>query len=247
MPIDVLVPTLTGREPGGLEYVPDYGCATVDLCPGWANAANHLLDISDSDVLLMDDDITLTLDTFTLFEAVKPHADIIGFMLAEPPTETYPLAHVHSAGAGLVFLEKYVGLVPPQGDNHVGEVRTPAYVAHVSASCMFIKRRVIESGLRFPEWPGQLYEDVRFTVEAWLQGFRVAYCPGLVFHEHSAAKNRENDPEFEARMQQNYDLLAEWLVEIGIDKRLKDGEVPYGRQPIPQVPVPEDTPARGQA
>lgn len=239
--IDVLVPTLTGRCPEGLQFVP--GRYYTSLCdtPGWAKAANSLLGYSERDVLLMDDDVTLTPHTFTLFEAVRPHADIIGFTLAEPPTKTYPLAHVHSAGVALVFLEGYVGLVPPQGESHLVEIKEPAYVAHVSASCMFIKRRVIESGLRFPEWPGQLYEDVRFTVEAWLRGFRVAYCPGLVLHDHSATKNRT--PDNEERMQQNYDLLVKWLEEIDIDKRLKEGQVPIGRQPLSQVSVPQDTPA----
>ena len=41
---------------------------------------------------------------------------------------------------------------------------------------------VLTAGVRFPVWPGVHSEDVAFTYDCWLHGFKVLYVPNRAEH-----------------------------------------------------------------
>ena len=222
--LDVLVATIDeSRTPGGLEHIGQPFRLLVDTSKGWANAANTLLDQAKGDALFLDDDVTLTASTLALLPAYYDKADIFGFTLVSPGEGWNASWRVVSAGFGLDSANN----TRPASD--IREVMTPAYVAHVTASALYIKAHVLRAGLRFPIWPGAHYEDVAFTVEAWIRGFKVAYLPGLIEHPLTAAgagKTKSAEDNFNRRRAQNEALYKAWMD----DKDLS--LVPRQRMPI---------------
>lgn len=245
--ITVLCATKGEQKPVGLEFVPvnnDAGIpvmgATISVVPNsdyhechakpWAVAANTLLDGCPGDALFLDDDIELTPWAFSQFERYRGQADIIGFSLFRPTAQGLALQSAgfqfmktgDGAGAMLMPLTSMVDLL------------RPCYVAHVTASCMYLSDKVIRSGLRFPVWPGQHHEDVAFTYEAWLRGFKVMHLPGLVIHHMPDAgtvgATKSKDAGFENDRMVNWAMLQKWQVDNNImdeiGKRIPLGAVP---------------------
>lgn len=229
--IDVLVATLGQRAPRGLAHVGEHNLI-VDASAGWATAANRLLDQSTRDVLFIDDDIILTPHTFDAFRAVRDHADVFGFTLCQPGTEQV-------TSAGFVMLPGASGHLDMRPLYALGAstLFRPQYVAHVTASCLYIKREVIAAGVRFPVWPGQHHEDVAFTFDCWLHVFKVAYVPGLVYHElqssTGAGATKSTLPTFEADRAINARHLAEWIAEHDIQGACRSGVIPIGALEVP--------------
>lgn len=234
-PLDVLVATKDGRKPGGLEHLGDHQ-VLMNRIPGWVNAANYLLDDSarsGHDALFIDDDVTLTSSTFDLLDKYWDKAEVFGFTLVPPNDQ-----RVLSAGVEWRYetdgrtIEKTLQCQKPPG------IFIPSYVPHVTASCMVVKKEVLRAGVRFPVWPGMHLEDVAFTLECWLKGFRVAYLPGLAYHDAVAeggvtvGATKRHDPEFHARRRLNQQHLIEWTAEHGVDKALEAGEMPFFGRPI---------------
>lgn len=219
--LDVCIATLGKRKPTGLRYLGtegvDYRILTDSSAP-WGAAANALLDASENDVLFMDDDIELlpkTVPPKCALNWLAPDADVIGFMLRDPfNTGKLPQGpYICSAQGGQVHpLPAAVG----------GAMLKPVYCAHVTASLLYVKRSAIDGGLRFPVWPGSHYEDVAFTMDAWVKGFKVAFVPLLAHHHMSnaAGATKGVDPDFEARRAQNLGLFQQWCIDNGIAEKI---------------------------
>lgn len=234
---DVLVATKGERHPQGLVHVPGHHVLRESYAPGWASAANELLGASRNDAIFMDDDVTILPGTFDLLLQYWERADIFGFTLVSPDRN-----RVLSSGFDFRYQVSPDGKAVSRvlmGLQRPADLLQPAYVPHVTASLMVIKRRVIESGLRFPAWPGVHFEDVRFTLEAWIKGFKVAYLPGLAIHDMvmqdgkplvGATKSKEAD--FEQRRNVNAEHLALWMAQADIDKHLRQGTIPVSPVPI---------------
>lgn len=217
--IDVLIATLGEREPAGLEQLGDYRVLTSRVTP-WAVAANMLLGQAENDVLFLDDDITLEEDILTAITPYYDKADIFGFLLC---SETIKDGYRSYTPASWGFTLNKSGLLP------LSERAHPSYVAHATASCLYIKQHVLKSGLRFPLWPGTHYEDVAFTVDAWLRGFKVLYLPCLVGHaltEQGAGQTKSQQVDLERTRAINRHYLSAWMLEHDVYTAIDEGRIP---------------------
>lgn len=221
--LDILVSTTGKRLPEGLEHIPVEYCLLTDSRKGWARSANALLDMAAKaghDALFLDDDVKILPETFAPLTAFLPLADVVGFQLWDwQRTRVVSAGHVYVNGA----------LLP--NVRHA----EPAYMAHVTASAMYIKHSVLASGIRFPDWPGVHSEDVAFTYECWLKGFRVLYCPAPVLHDiqpNNIGATKARDPDLAARLGENTALLYQWMDAHGVYDAVARGVIPQGRRPV---------------
>jgi GT2 family glycosyltransferase len=222
--LNILVACKGERTPGGLFDLGVDWVAHYDSTPGWANAANQLLDRAAAlggDALFCDDDVTFTADSLAGVQAHYDAADLFGLDL-------HALDGVRQSGArhtmttqGMIYDWVYPG---------------PAYVAHVSTSAIYIKAAAVRA-LRFPVWPGVHWEDVAFCLDAWLSGFKVMAVPGLVHHaiEGGIGATKRHDPRFWERWRQNMDAMTAWMNERGVLGALADGRIPVGVRAIEEV------------
>lgn len=215
----IICATAGKREPQGLQHI-DHAAYWTDTRPGWGPAANALLDRcaeSGHDALFIDDDVELTAGTWALLAKHYDDAELFG------PT-LFTGGAITSAG---FHATPEAGLSPQA---NLLDLMRPSYVAHVTASCLYIKAAVLQQGLRFPLWPGQHHEDVALTFEAWLRGFRVAYLPGVAYHhlnvQVGVGATKALMPTFHADRAVNYERLQAWLAEHGVRAAIARGEVP---------------------
>lgn len=217
--LDILCATL-GREPLGLEHVPGPARLLTDSRKGWAAASNALLDeacAAGHDALFLDDDVEILPETFTDWERYYPHADVFGWRLKEP-----------TSGRAISFGHCLMpnGWLLPNFDS-----TRPSYVAHVTASVLYIKHAVLAAGVRFPYWPGQHSEDVAFTYDCWLHGFKVAYLPldALHYtHPSGMGATKAHDPNLQERLGQNQRCLAQWVEDHGVLAAGAASRLPFG-------------------
>jgi GT2 family glycosyltransferase len=224
--ISILVATKTGALPGGLQHAPPHALISSTVL-GWADAANHLLDVAaeiGDDALFIDDDATLTETTFARLAEYRDAADVFGFTLCDADGRPNSAGHVAVPGGWLLPRDRALA-------------GTPCYIAHVSASCMYIGANVLRAGVRFPVWPGEHSEDVAFTYDVWLHGFKVAYIPGVVIHPLHAGTGATKAliPDLTARQAENAALLRAWMDARGVAAALADGRIPRGWLEIERV------------
>jgi GT2 family glycosyltransferase len=224
--ISILVATKTGAEPGGLQHAPEHRVC-IDTRKGWANAANALLDRAATfgdDALFIDDDATLTETTFARLATYRDAADVFGFTLCEADGTVNSAGHCAVPGGWLLPRDRALA-------------GTPCYVAHVSASCMYIGANVLRAGVRFPVWPGEHSEDVAFTYAVWLHGFRVAYIPGKVIHPLHAGTGatKAQIPDLAERQAENTRQLRTWMTERFVHAAIEDGRIPRGWKELERV------------
>jgi hypothetical protein len=202
--------------PGGLNYTPQPSEYLYSTMAGWARASNHLLDVADkagADVLFVDDDIRLLPTTFSEMPQWLPLADVIGFRLTQGG---------RTVSAGHVLYDDGL-LLPNQYPDE------PAYLAHVTASAMYIKNRVLKAGIRFPEWPGVHSEDVAFTHDVWMHGFQVLYWPSPVEHAlepSGIGATKAHEADLPSKLQENTNHLHSWCAARDMSRVLR------GRQPL---------------
>jgi len=224
--LDVLVATIEHeRRPGGLQYAGEHRYIYNTIAP-WAAAANSLLDAAENDALFIDDDVELLPGSLDLIERYYDQADLFGINLIAPngPQGWY----TQSAGHMLIPTDDGIGLQP----FNTFATSVPCLVAHAGTSCMFIKRKVIEAGIRFPtDWTGVHHEDAAFCLAAWCAGFRVARLPSVAIHyTHpiGAGVTKATRPDFHSGREKNEAHLAAWMSEHHIAERVEDGAIPLG-------------------
>lgn len=211
----ILCATKGDRRPAGLEHAPEH-TYMEDTRKGWAKASNALLDAADragSDALFLDDDVTLLPETFDAMEHWRGADTVVGFQLRDGD-QIISAGHYLSSG----------GILLPNRN-----VDMPAYLAHVTASAMYLPHAVLAAGMRFPDWPGVHGEDVAFTYDVWLRGFKVLYWPAPVLHdvaENGIGLTKTNEHNLGARLLENHRLLGMWIQE----RRAGFGRVPMGVQ-----------------
>lgn len=215
--IDVLVATL-GRLPLGLEHIPWPHRVLTDSRPGWAEAANALLDAAAEaghDALFLDDDVEILPETFAHFAEYEPWADVFGFRLRAPSGRAISF--------GYCLMEN--GHLMPSFDT-----TRACYLAHVTASVLYIKHAVLAAGVRFPVWPGIHGEDVAFTYDVWLHGFMVAYLPfDAVHHIHESGigATKAHIEGVGARISENQIHLDAWVNDHEVLAAAKIGRMPF--------------------
>jgi hypothetical protein len=215
--VDVLVASKGGRRPAGLEHVPWEARVLVDSRPGWVHAANALLDeAADTghDALFVDDDVTILPETFEGFARYYPLSDVFGFRLRGRPGE-------EQVGWGLQKTNPYPGRA--------------CYLAHVTASLMYVRHAVLAAGVRFPVWPGLHFEDIQFTYDCWRRGFAVAYLPLPALHDlgpaeggHMLGATKRHEPDVARRRATNHRCLDRWAEKVNLRGLAEDGRIPFG-------------------
>jgi hypothetical protein len=213
--IAILCATKGDRKPAGLENVPG-GVYWEDTRVGWAKASNALLDRASEegkDVLFVDDDVTLLPETFEDMEQWRG-ADLVGFQLRDGD-RVISAGHYLSPG----------GILLPNRDAF-----TPCYLAHVTASAMYIPHAILAAGVRFPDWPGVHSEDVAFTYAVWLAGFKVLYWPAPVLHsvaENGIGLTKVGEHNLGARLLENSRRLGMWMQEQQVLTKVPMGVQKY--------------------
>ena len=160
----------------------------------WPEAVNiGLARAKGKDVVLMDDDIFLTKNTFNFSDDLYDHADVFGFKLWHSGGT---LQHAGGVFANGTILHRFHG----QPDE--GQADVPLYVPHVTTSLCYIKAHVLEKleGMA-TDYMGIQFEDVDFCFRALKAGLKLMYTPGPAVHLESASKH--DLPMFRTRMLQN--------------------------------------------
>lgn len=187
--VDVIIPTLGKINPKShpfmcfenLHFIPwAYWLHVVTGGKTWAEAVNLGIEkTSGNDIILLDDDVFINHETFSLVNTYYDKADIFGFKLY------FPDRRIQHAG----------GIVRNGSISHIGwqdtnkdEYDKARYVCHVTTSCIYIKRRVIDALKGMTVMPGQQMEDVDFSFRALKAGFKIMYLPSKAIHMESATK-----------------------------------------------------------
>jgi GT2 family glycosyltransferase len=202
--VEIIIPTLKRihafkcfRE---LHHVPfQYKLNVITEGNTWAEAINIGLERvdSESDVILMDDDVIINEDTFSLLDFYYDRSDIFGFKLFFPDGR---LQH-----AGAYFKD---GIVYHYGHSQFddGKFNAPRFVCHVTTSLIYIKSNVLRELKRMTILPGVQHEDVDFCFRALKKGFRILYLPTPAVHMESATKMWSVEG-FERKMAESYSEL----------------------------------------
>jgi hypothetical protein len=210
----ILCATKGERQPQGLEHAPAH-IYLEDTRKGWAKASNALLDKAaeeGADAFFLDDDITLLPETFEAMDEWRSLGAVVGFQL-RAGDRVISAGHYLSQG----------GILLPNPDPF-----SAYYLAHVTASAMYIPHAILASGVRFPDWPGVHAEDIAFTYDVWLHGFKVLYWPSPVLHEVAAngiGLTKTGEFNLGARLLENQRHLGMWMQEKGVL-----AHTPMGRQ-----------------
>jgi len=203
---DILLPTtfdtpLIMKCLESFRYIPyDYKLHVITEGT-WAESVNKGFSRTNRDVLLIDDDIEVTPNTFNSdFEKYLKMADIIGFKLV------YDNMRINSAGCDVTTNPNKIMPRFRMMPEHTAKADEAAFMSHVTTSFIYIKRRVIHAGIVMEEnWPGYLYEDVDFTWKAFDAGFKILYIPHRVIHHGTQTKMRKQD--FWEGMKKNFEAL----------------------------------------
>lgn len=204
--IHVVMPTLRGPQSEeaieSLNHIPyPHTLILSDVPGGWAKAVNHgIKQVHDDEhpILIMDDDVVITEETFNNFDRYWHAADVFGFKLLFPKDGSIQHAggHVSIAGAG-----------------HYGRgfnpklFTKPRYVSHCTASLLLVKRHIFdEVGLMDEDFPGVQFEDVDFSLRVIELGWDILYVPNIAFHHESATKM---DKEMVVKMAISWDYLQD--------------------------------------
>lgn len=223
--LSILVASKHGTAPGGLTHLPAHRLL-IDNRAGWALAANALLDEAarlGDDAIFVDDDATFTAGSLANLGAASG-ADLIGLTMLNHDDTVASCGHIYSP----------LGMLVPRA---LGRAHTPCELAHVTTSCIWLSARALQSGLRFPVWPGIHGEDVAFTYDAWLRGLRVAYVPGPVIHPVHAGQvgaTKQAEPNLHARIDLNARHLAAWCQTRDVAGAVARGIIPLGERAIAQ-------------
>lgn len=184
--VDIIIPTLKRIHAFKcLQYIYEvkwpYKIHLITEGNTWAQAINIGLErVGDNDVILMDDDVMVNEDTFSLVDFYYDKADIFGFKLL------FPTGLIQHAGAyfkdGHVYHYGHTERDEKQYD-------VPRYLCHVTTSLCYIKNDVIKSLGRMDETiPGVQFEDVDFCFRALKKGYKILYLPSPAIHLESATK-----------------------------------------------------------
>jgi hypothetical protein len=226
--LNILVATKDGTIPEGLEYIGQPYHLIVSTAPGWANAANETLDEAASlggDALFLDDDAILTDTSLARLPALYDLAEVFGFTLVDENGYITSAAH-----------ELYPnGQIFPRSAAMAG---TPAYVAHVTTSAIYLKESVLQAGVRFPVWPGVHKEDIAFTLACWLAGQRVLYVPGRVIHplgEQNVGRTKAQEERLQEKLAVNEQCLTAWMIEQKVMEAARAGRIPFGSWKLDQI------------
>lgn len=218
--LSVLVATIRDARPGGLGYLPPH-TLRVDGRPGWSAAANALLDeaaAAGHAAVFCDDDVTFTAETWPALLRYLGRADVFGWRIAVPGRgDAAGAQHVLDTAGNL-------------SDRPL--IDRPCEVAHVTTTACYLSARAV-AALRFPEWGGVHCEDIALCLDAWLQGMRVAYVGGLVWHDMTGdgvGQTKIHTPQLSARLAQNALALRAWMAERDIVGAIAAGRIPAGQR-----------------
>ena len=140
---------------------------------GWLQAANHLLALVDTDVILMNDDTIVLTDIVKEMRNLAYSDDtiaIVGAKMLSPNQET------------VINYGIYIGKDGNTAHKHFGDNKNKVNKIEiqkaVEGSCMYIKREALKSIGYFDEGYGKGYrEEVDLCLRAKEAGWKIVSCP----------------------------------------------------------------------
>lgn len=162
----------------------------------WPEAVNlGLKEAKGRDVILMDDDVFITPETFSNFEQYYETADVFGFKLL------FPDGLIQHGGGVYIPTKESIGHRFFQ-EADAGQADAPVYTCHLTTSLVYIKSHVLETlGGMATDYPGIQFEDVDFCSRALKAGFKLLYIPNKAVHLQTASK--KSLPMLSIKMMQN--------------------------------------------
>jgi O-antigen biosynthesis protein len=162
-------------------------------------------------VVLLNNDTTLRPHwLFGLWRTAESANEIgiVGPRLLDPQTQ-----RIRTIG-GLIFRKGGVEAPPGEGCERAdAALQCPFECQYVEGSCMFIKRRVIETiGYLDETYAPAYYEDTDYCFRAREAGFRIVYSPYSEVYHHStvtAQTVRREDDAFARAAQRNDRIFRE--------------------------------------
>jgi GT2 family glycosyltransferase len=214
--VDIIIPTLKRphafRCLENLVHVPwPYKLKLVTGGKTWAEAINIGLKDTYGDVILMDDDVFINEDTFSGLDEMYNVADIFGFKLL------FPDGNVQHMG----------GMCRDGGIWHIGyeqrdTFNDPLFVCHVTTSCCYIKRKVLDKiGGMAEDIPGVQFEDVDFNFRALKAGFNIVCLPSSAIHMQTASKKFL--PNFDKNMDEAFRTVMKRHLSDPTFRKLAEG------------------------
>jgi GT2 family glycosyltransferase len=156
---------------------------------GWLKACNEVMQITTTDVILLNDDTIVLTDIVEEMKTLAysdPRIGIVGGKSLSPDGE-----HINNYGI-------YIGPDGNSAHKFFGSLREqvidPATQKSIEGSCMYIKREVIDKIGVFDENFGQGYRaEVDYCFMARENGYKVVSCPKAEYiHFVSQTSNRLN-------------------------------------------------------
>lgn len=200
MTIDIIIPSL--NHPHVSECVRrlfahttiPFNLHVVRDGSNWAEAINIGLGRANpqNDILIIDDDVFVDAGWHDNLEQYLEQGDVLGWKLK------FPNGTIQSAGG--ILLQMADGVFPyyHRGlfETDEGQFDTPAHAPHLTASLLYIKRKVLDELKGFNEtdyrW-GYQYEDVDFNQRAHQAGFKVLFIPNEAVHFMSGTKLKNKE------------------------------------------------------
>lgn len=187
----------------------------------WPEAVNIGLSRvhAGQDVILMDDDIFLTPETFKNVPRHPTDSAIFGFKLWFPDGT---LQHAGGEWNGQGIRHRFYQ------EEDRGQADQMLEVPHVTTSLCYITAQALEilKGMA-TDYPGMQFEDVDFCFRAIKAGIPIVYTPGPAVHMESASK--KHLPLFNTRMAMNQ-------IELG-KRYLQDPEFVAKLESFSKVPA----------
>jgi GT2 family glycosyltransferase len=138
-----------------------------------------------NDVVLMNSDVEALPDWLAALQYAVDRGEEVGIAA---PMLLYPDGRIQFAGTQR-------NPTAPEWFDHryrfraadYGPARVPAAVLAATGACMYIRRAVLDQVGDLDERYAMAFEDVDYSLRAWIAGWRVLYCPSACVIHHEAS------------------------------------------------------------
>lgn len=177
---------------------------------GWLKAANHLMEVTSHDIILLNDDTIVTTDIVSEMQEVAYSDDQIGIVGGKS---------LSPDGEYVINYGIYVGTDGNTAHKHFGQHRSKIVLVEnqqaVEGSCMYLKREMLDQIGYFDEGYGLGYrEEVDLAFRAREAGWKVVSAPKA---EYIHLTSQTNSPLGITNDTMDY-FLSKWGTKLKLGK-----------------------------